>query len=124
MKYLCYYLFGVLFLLTCAAANAQSVITGTVLDGETKETMPGVSVLIKGTHTGDYTSPDGKFTVKAHSLPVTLVFSFIGFETLELQVNSADQNISVELRSRDTDGGARRVRDGVQEAVARSLVQA
>ncbi|HEY3405481.1 MAG TPA: carboxypeptidase-like regulatory domain-containing protein [Ohtaekwangia sp.] len=97
MKYLCYYLFGVLFLLTCAAVNAQSVITGTVLDGETKETMPGVSVLIKGTHTGDYTSPDGKFTVKAPGLPVTLVFSFIGFETLELQVNSADQNISVEL---------------------------
>jgi len=95
---LIYYLFGFLFVLAGATANAQTIVTGTVLDGDTKEALPGVSVLMKGSNGGDYTNADGKFTVKPSSLPVTLVLSFLGFETLEINVTTTE-HLAIELKS-------------------------
>jgi len=81
---------AVLFLLLLAgAAQAQSLVTGTVLDGDTKDPLPGVNIAVKGKADGDFTSSDGKFTFKVSKFPITLVFSFIGFETQEVEVTEA-----------------------------------
>jgi len=95
IRYLSVLLFA---FVTSASLQAQSVITGKVVDNDTKEAVPGVSIVVKGTDQGSFTDSNGKFSVKIQSLPATLVFSFIGFETYEQEVSSA-QDISVELKS-------------------------
>lgn len=69
-------------------AIAQDVkITGRVTDASDNSTLPGVSIVVKGTTTGTVTDLDGKFalTVKPDA---TLVFSFIGYTTQEVVVGA------------------------------------
>lgn len=77
---------------------AQSEVSGTILDGDTKQSLPGVSVVVKGGSQGVFTAADGSFRIPISQFPITLVFSFIGFETTEVEVASA-QAISLELKS-------------------------
>ena len=68
---------------------AQSrVITGQVTDGASGEPLPGVSIRIKGTTRGTTTGIDGEFNVSVVSTD-TLVFSFVGFQTVERVVGPA-----------------------------------
>jgi TonB-linked SusC/RagA family outer membrane protein len=66
----------------------QSTVSGTVTDPTSREPMPGVNVLVKGTTIGTLTGADGRYT-----LPVPdpnnaiLVFSFIGYTTKEVPVS-------------------------------------
>src|SRR5690606_36740970 len=76
------------FLIVCLPflAGAQtSMVTGTVTS-DTGETMPGVSIVIKGTTTGTTTDIDGRYSFSAPS-DATLAFSFIGMVTKEVPVN-------------------------------------
>jgi TonB-linked SusC/RagA family outer membrane protein len=80
-----------LWLLICSLAvnrvYAQTnsfTVSGIVTDGTKNETLPGVSVSVKGTTTGITTGADGKYTLKVPSPDVTLVFSFIGYERQEI----------------------------------------
>ena len=41
-----------LLLITTVTVQAQSVVSGTVLDGDTKEPLPGVNISIKGRSEG------------------------------------------------------------------------
>ncbi|MFZ2904758.1 MAG: carboxypeptidase-like regulatory domain-containing protein [Cyclobacteriaceae bacterium] len=77
---------------------AQSEVSGTVLDGDTKQALPGVSVVVKGGSQGVFTSAEGSFRIPVNQFPITLVFSFIGFETTEVEVTSA-QALNLELKS-------------------------
>ncbi|SDX49304.1 von Willebrand factor type A domain-containing protein [Lutibacter oricola] len=64
--------------------NAQKkTITGVVTD-ETQP-LPGVSILIKGTSEGVVTNFDGQYSIEA-SKGDTLVYSFVGMNTVELKV--------------------------------------
>lgn len=81
-------------------ANAQAVtVSGTVRNSSSKEVVPAVSVTVKGTSQGTYTNSDGGFSLKVAKLPVTLVFSSIGFEDQEVTVNSAASPVSVDFKS-------------------------
>ncbi|MGL1889226.1 MAG: TonB-dependent receptor [Reichenbachiella sp.] len=62
-------------------------ITGKV-SSASGETIPGVSVLVKGTSTGTVTDIDGDFSLSIGDDNSTLVFSFIGMETQEATVGS------------------------------------
>lgn len=62
-------------------------ITGKVTSSTDGSTLPGVSVLVKGSTTGTTTDADGKYSVNA-SAQSTLVFSYIGFKTQEVAVGS------------------------------------
>lgn len=76
-------------LLTSATILAQSkgTITGTVYDKESnKEPLPFANVFIKGTTTGTTTEFEGTYTFKVDAGSHTLVFSFIGYETVEVPV--------------------------------------
>ena len=66
-------------------AIAQVKVTGVVKDTE-GQTMPGVTVAIKGTTNAVSTLVDGKFTIDAPANG-TLRFSFIGYETKEVAID-------------------------------------
>ncbi|MEM7162517.1 MAG: TonB-dependent receptor [Bacteroidota bacterium] len=76
-------------------------ISGTVLD-DANLPMPGVTVLEKGTQNGTTTDLDGKYTVNVNSDQSILVFSFIGFQTVE-RVVGENSNIDIALKIDATD---------------------
>lgn len=77
-----------LFLLTGVSAFAQQkTVSGTVKDSESKG-MPGVNVLVKGTTSGTTTDVDGNFTISMPQEATTLVFSFIGYASQEIEIGS------------------------------------
>lgn len=94
----------ILFALFLAAAmNAQTDfdahLVGHVLDEKTGEHLPYVNVQIKGTVIGTVTDESGHYFLK--DLPLgrqTVVFSYVGYETLELPVNIEEQK-TVELKA-------------------------
>ena len=63
----------------------QARITGTVTDA-TGLPMPGVGIKVKGTSTTSVTDTDGKYVVNAGG-NITLVFSYVGYETQEVAAN-------------------------------------
>ena len=63
--------------------SAQNSISGNVKD-ETGEPIIGASVLVKGTSQGAITDIDGNFTINDAEVPATLVFTYLGYKTLEL----------------------------------------
>ena len=69
-------LFVAMFFIT-ATVLGQTKITGTIVDG-TNQSLPGASVLEKGTTNGVSADFDGKFSLTAKSNSGTLVISFIG----------------------------------------------
>ncbi|MBK6344529.1 MAG: TonB-dependent receptor [Bacteroidales bacterium] len=67
-------------------AMAQQVkVSGKVTNAATGETLPGVTVVVKGTTSGVSTDLDGKYSLNV--LPsATLIFSFVGMETREVRI--------------------------------------
>jgi TonB-dependent starch-binding outer membrane protein SusC len=68
-------------------SSVKIAISGTVTD-DLGEKLPGVSVLLKGTERGTTTESDGTFTIDVDDESSVLVFSFIGFKTMEVEVGS------------------------------------
>ena len=65
----------------------QKTISGTVSDDA--GTLPGVSVLVKGTTNGTETDLDGKYSIKAAQGDV-LVFRYLGYGTVEKTVGASN----------------------------------
>jgi TonB-linked SusC/RagA family outer membrane protein len=65
-------------------------ITGTVTEAATGNTLPGVSISIKGTTQGTITDMEGNYSIEASNDDV-LVFSFVGYLTDEVLVG--DQSV-------------------------------
>ncbi|WP_234979717.1 TonB-dependent receptor [Chitinophaga niabensis] len=89
-------------LLFTAAAFAQESsivqITGQVKDQNSGETLPGVSIQIKGTISGTTTDSKGVFTLKTRlKFPFTLVFSSLGFSPQEFEVKNTTSRIDISL---------------------------
>ncbi len=77
-------------------------ISGTVLD-DSGILLPGANVLVKGTTIRTQTDFDGNYSINAE-VGATLVFSYIGFKTLETTIsNSSIVNISMEEDSAQLD---------------------
>jgi TonB-dependent SusC/RagA subfamily outer membrane receptor len=94
-KSLIFILLGLLFFLPVSAFSGNNIgssrqdsriqVRGEVKD-DTGELVPGVNVFEKGTMNGTVTNIDGIFTIQVPP-DATLVFSFVGFQTLEVPVN-------------------------------------
>jgi TonB-linked SusC/RagA family outer membrane protein len=84
-----------LFILLSVSVYAQRV-TGKVTAATDGSPMPGVSVLVKGTSTGTATDASGAFALNVSDANGTLVFSFIGYVTQEVQLQGrSDINVSL-----------------------------
>lgn len=62
-----------------------------VVKGNAGETLPGVSILIKGTTRGVTTDADGKYSISLNdntSSENTLVFSYVGYQSQEIVVGN------------------------------------
>ncbi|PKQ64207.1 hypothetical protein BZG02_05125 [Labilibaculum filiforme] len=70
-----------------AVLAAQQVVTGVVTE-DSGMSLPGVSVVIKGTTIGTVTDIDGKYEISAPDANSVLVFSFVGMETKEITIGS------------------------------------
>ena len=80
-------------------ANAQTfTISGKVTNNTSKEIVPAVSVVVKGTTQGTYTNSNGEFSLKVNKLPVVLTFSSIGFESQDITVSDASKSIDVDFK--------------------------
>jgi len=77
------------FILTMNVQAQEKSITGTVTSKSDGATLPGVSVVIKGTTKGTETDFDGKYTIKASEGDV-LSFSFLGMKTKEATVGESN----------------------------------
>lgn len=84
-----------LCLLFCAAVLTTEAqrLSGKVISAVNQEELPGVNVIIKGTSQGSVTDISGMFTVDV-TMGSTLVFSFVGFKTQELNY-TGQANVTV-----------------------------
>lgn len=82
-------LFSLCALFLAFAALAQDrQISGTVTDGVEKVPLPGVSIIIKGTSLGTSTDAEGKYRINVPANAQVLVFSFVGFQTQEVEIGN------------------------------------
>ncbi len=80
----------VVFMLTYSLLSAQTkTITGSVSDQSTGESMPGATIIVKGTTKGTTTDMDGNFSLSLSPTETTLVVSFVGYETTEVAVGTS-----------------------------------
>jgi TonB-linked SusC/RagA family outer membrane protein len=80
------------------AVAQQNTITGTVKDAASGEALIGVSVVLKGTTSGQLTDINGKFTIPVGASQATLLFSFIGYTTQEISAAPGTQlSVAMEL---------------------------
>ncbi|MBS2211405.1 TonB-dependent receptor [Carboxylicivirga mesophila] len=81
------------------ALGQELTITGSVKSGD--ELLPGVSISIKGTTVGTITNMDGDYSIQAKADDI-LVFSFIGFKTVEEAV-AGRKEININLEEEATE---------------------
>ncbi|MFO8066248.1 MAG: TonB-dependent receptor plug domain-containing protein [Bacteroidales bacterium] len=80
----------------CGTAYAQDLkVTGTVTDFTDDSTLPGVTIVVKGTTTGTTTDINGDYEITVSKGDV-LVFSFIGMVTEEVLIEeSGEYNVAL-----------------------------
>ena len=84
-----------MFLLLTGSAQTPGTVSGVVTDASGP--IAGVAVIVKGTSIGTSTDNNGAYTIKASESDV-LVYSFLGYKTQEIAVQSRSQ-IDVQLES-------------------------
>ncbi|MCL3781817.1 SusC/RagA family TonB-linked outer membrane protein [Prolixibacteraceae bacterium JC049] len=98
----CIFLYAIVFGFAFSA-NAQFKVTGTVSDTD-GESLPGVTVVVKGTTNGNITDVDGKYTITAPNSNSTLIFSFVGMKTQEVALEGKSVvNIVMESSATEVD---------------------
>jgi TonB-linked SusC/RagA family outer membrane protein len=82
------------FLATQALAQTKT-ITGTITASDDGASLPGANVIEKGTNNGTVTDASGNYTINVKE-NATLVFSFVGYASQEVQVD-ARGSVSISL---------------------------
>ena len=76
--------------------TAQSgKIVGTITDGEYNEPMAFANVLIKNTTTGTTSDFDGKYQLEVSEGNYTIIFSYIGYQSVEISDVNVEANSEV-----------------------------
>jgi TonB family protein len=75
----------------------QKIIKGKVLSADDGTPLPGVNIVIKGTTTGTVTDMQGNYQIISELQNPTLVYSFIGLQTEEVNVaNQSELNVDLQ----------------------------
>ncbi len=75
---------------------AQNNVSGVVVDGELGTSLPGASIVVKGTNNGVSSDFNGQFSIDA--MPgSTLVITYIGYDTAEVTVGDSAELGVIEL---------------------------
>ena len=73
----------------------EKTISGNVSD-QSGLPLPGVNIIVKGTSTGTQSDFDGNYSIQA-SVGETLVYSYVGFKTVEQAVTAATNTINLQM---------------------------
>ena len=91
------FLLACLFMIGVALVNAQSKsITGKVISADDGQPIIGATVIVKSTTNGTITDADGVFKVSLQGNAKTLVVSYVGMKTVEVE---AANNMTIKLES-------------------------
>lgn len=101
-----------------ALPQTPGTISGVVVD-ERGAPVPGTSVLVKGTTIGTATDLEGRYSLTLPTSAKSLVFSFIGYSTQEVNIQG-QSNINVSLVE-DTQMLSEVVVNGYSSSMKRSL---
>lgn len=89
------------FLILNVKAYSQDnliLISGKIIDKETKEGLIGANILVKGTVSGTITDKQGDFSLKTKlKFPFTLVFTYVGYAPQEFEVKDFNTKLNIEL---------------------------
>lgn len=85
-------LFGTLFIF-----SQSGKISGTVYDGEYNDVLPFATISVKGTNNGTTSDFEGDYSLSLEEGTYTIVFSFVGYETKEIQEVSIQEGSVFEL---------------------------
>ncbi|MEQ8425028.1 MAG: carboxypeptidase-like regulatory domain-containing protein, partial [Cyclobacteriaceae bacterium] len=88
MKKILLYLVFVGLCIPLSALAQERTVSGRVTSDADGSSLPGVSVLLKGSTTGTVTDVDGNYRLSVPSEGGTLMFSFIGFTTREVAIGA------------------------------------
>ncbi|ULC60362.1 SusC/RagA family TonB-linked outer membrane protein [Flaviramulus sp. BrNp1-15] len=80
----------------------QLTVSGFVTDEVDGSPIPGVNIIVKNTNNGVTTDFDGKYQIQANQNDI-LVFSFLGYETVEATVLSSTINIVLKEDTQNLD---------------------
>lgn len=87
-----------------ASEDLEETITGSVIDSDTDETLPGANILLKGSESiGTSTNANGEFSLAVPSLQDTLIVSFVGYQRTEVPIEGRTE-ILVQLQSAAVSG--------------------
>ena len=78
------------------SVHAQFKASGLITD-ESGEPLPGVTVIEKGTARGTITNSAGEFSIEIPTESATLLFSYIGFSSVEEQVSTTKAKINLSM---------------------------
>ena len=97
------------FIIVATHVYSQGVVTGTIVDADMNEPLPGTSVMIKGLATGTAADFDGNFTLETTQNSGVIVVSYLGFKNKQisftLQKGSANLGtIKLEANAQELDG--------------------
>lgn len=86
---------GLVSAATLTALKAQNrTLTGKVVSTEDNSPLPGVSIGIKGTSQGTTTDLDGNYQLNVEDNQNTLVFSFVGYISQEIEIGIQSLSMS------------------------------
>ena len=80
-------IFFVLLLLPFAPVAQQYVISGRVIDADSRVALPFVNIVINEGQRGGTTDIDGKFRIASREPARTLTLSYVGYETRVVEVD-------------------------------------
>lgn len=85
-KLIKFLLIPIILISTISSTSAQSSVTGKVID-QNGDPVPGVSVKLKGSTTGATTDPSGNYALSLPTSSGSLIFSYLGFATQEIEIS-------------------------------------
>ncbi len=78
-----------LLLFGSTSSDAQVTVSGTVSDASTGETLPAANIRISETFTGTISNADGAFRIVLSTVPATIVFRYIGYQSDSVRVTGS-----------------------------------
>ncbi len=88
-------LFGMLAM--SHAAHAQFTVSGTVIDDATGDPLVGVTIQNQATGSGVVTNSDGNFSITINAQSARLTFSYVGYQSQTIEVNSTTSDLTIRL---------------------------
>jgi outer membrane receptor protein involved in Fe transport len=118
MKFNLKFLLFTLFICTISVAQNKGTISGVLTDKEmNNQSLPFANVLIKGTNISANTDIDGKYSISVNPGSYTLIFSFLGYQTIEAPV-TVKANETVTINQTLTSGEGYALKDVVVQSSA------